>query len=195
MGRNFFPVPPDRRSAVRILEAGCGSGANLWMIAREGFDAYGLDFSTASIALCRQMLARYGVSADLRVGDMVALDYEAASFDAVVDVFSSYCLDDAGHAAFLDNVQRVLKPGGRFFTYTPGKGSTDWTGPGNVVPAPGSPRVYGNNRYPFRYTTTEQLGSDLRRRGFEVAASETLRRSCERGAFFFEFVVVDAVRR
>ena len=193
MGRHFFRVPPDQRRGVRILEAGCGSGANLWMIAREGFDTWGLDFSATSIGLCRQMLDRQGVSATLAVGDMAAMDYPPASFDAVVDVFSSYCLDDRGHAAFLDGVGRLLKPGGRFFTYTPGKGSTDWKGPGNVVPTPGSARVYPNNRYPFRYTTIEELRADLGRRGFEVTAAETVQRSYANDTVVFEFAVVEGL--
>jgi len=193
MGRHFFRVPADRRKDVRILEAGCGSGANLWMIAREGFDAWGLDFSETSIALCRQMMERHGVSATLAVGDMAAMDYPPASFDAIVDVFSSYCLDDRGHAAFLDGVARLLRPGGRFFTYTPGKGSSDWKGPDNVVPTPGSALVYPNNRYPFRYTTIEELSADLARRGIAVTAGETVRRTYANDTVLFEFVVVEGL--
>jgi hypothetical protein len=33
---HFFDVPHDERQAIRILEVGSGSGANLWAIAREG---------------------------------------------------------------------------------------------------------------------------------------------------------------
>ena len=163
------------------------------MIAREGFDAWGLDFSATSIDLCRQMLERHGVSATLAIGDMAAMDLPPASFDAIVDVFSSYCLDDRGHAAFLDGVARLLKPGGRFFSYTPGKGSTDWTGPDNVVPMPGSALVYPNNRYPFRYTTVEELRADLAGRGLEVTAAETTRRSYAGDAVVSEFAVVEAL--
>ena len=48
LGSNgFFNV--ERKEDIRILEVGCGSGANLWMIAKEGFDAYGLDASSAAI--------------------------------------------------------------------------------------------------------------------------------------------------
>ena len=43
MGRNFFAIPSELRKETRILELGCGSCANLWMLASEGFKAYGLD--------------------------------------------------------------------------------------------------------------------------------------------------------
>src|SRR5262249_19664538 len=100
-GRHYFPLPPDERKAVRVLEVGCGSGANLWMIAREGFEAHGIDLSAEGIAVCREMLASWGVSATLNTGSMTACPYRAASFDVVVDVFSSYCLDEAGFDDFL----------------------------------------------------------------------------------------------
>jgi cyclopropane fatty-acyl-phospholipid synthase-like methyltransferase len=192
MGRHYFRMKLGNRRNVRILEAGCGSGSNLWMIAREGFDAHGFDFSPTSIELCKQMLANHGVTAELKVGDMASMPYPAACFDAIVDVFSSYCLDDAGHASFLDGVQRLLKPGGRFFILTPGKGSTDWIGPGNVREAPGSPRVYPNNVYPFRYTSVDELAADLEARGLTVTGAETLRRTYEKGTTVFEFVVIEA---
>src|SRR4051812_28520612 len=63
LGRNFFSkVPREARSSVPVLEVGCGSGANLWMIAREGFDAHGLELSGEALELCRTMLARWNVS-------------------------------------------------------------------------------------------------------------------------------------
>lgn len=41
----FFCLEHSERRAIRILEVGCGSGADLWMLAKEGFDVYGLDSS------------------------------------------------------------------------------------------------------------------------------------------------------
>jgi 2-polyprenyl-3-methyl-5-hydroxy-6-metoxy-1,4-benzoquinol methylase len=62
-GTYYFGLPPDQRRALRVLEVGCGSGANLWMMAREGFDAHGVDLSQEGLALCEQMLASCGVPA------------------------------------------------------------------------------------------------------------------------------------
>src|ERR1700704_1186222 len=70
MGRHYFGLPRLSRGVIRILEVGCGSGANLWMIAREGFDAYGIDLSVEAIRLCADMLASYGVTAHLKAADM-----------------------------------------------------------------------------------------------------------------------------
>ena len=44
VGRNFSHFTSGEKSSMRVLEVGCGSGSNLWMLAREGFDAFGVDF-------------------------------------------------------------------------------------------------------------------------------------------------------
>ena len=53
MGRNFFSVSHEKRKDIKILETGCGSGANLWMITKEGFSTYGIDISQESLHLCK----------------------------------------------------------------------------------------------------------------------------------------------
>lgn len=203
MGRHFFRIPADRRRTIRILEVGCGSGANLWMIGREGFSAYGLDLSSEAIELCRRMLEAYGTTADLKVGSMTDTGYPACFFDAVVDVFSSYCLDNQGHSAFLDEVARILKPGGRFFSYLPSQESEVFRNPGpstriddstlDGIQRPDAP--YFGNFYSFRFTTPDAYKADLGRRNFTIDAMERVGRTYRQMAEYFEFVVVDAVRR
>lgn len=70
MGRNLFPIARENRRGVRIFELGCGSASNLWMIAREGFSAFGIDLSPSALPLAQQTLENYGVMAELHVGDM-----------------------------------------------------------------------------------------------------------------------------
>src|SRR5437588_4391821 len=98
MGGRFFVLDFAQRPKIKILELGCGSGANLWMIAREGFDAYGIDLSDEAIKLCRLMLESWGVRARLTTGSMSYLPYPPEMFDAVADVFSAYCLNEAEFA-------------------------------------------------------------------------------------------------
>ena len=43
IARNFYAAP--NRKDIRILEVGCGTGANLWFLAKEGFNAFGIDGS------------------------------------------------------------------------------------------------------------------------------------------------------
>src|ERR1700746_446963 len=92
MGRTLLSLPQQKRKEIRVLEAGCGSGGNLWGIAREGFDNYGIGLSAEGINLCHQMLKAWECDGALQVGDMTDLPYETNFLDAVVDVFSSNCL-------------------------------------------------------------------------------------------------------
>ena len=54
VARNFYKVP--NRKDIRILELGCGTGANLWYCAREGFSVIGLDGSKTAL---NTMISRF----------------------------------------------------------------------------------------------------------------------------------------
>jgi SAM-dependent methyltransferase len=200
VGRHYLAVPRAQRAAIRILEVGCGSGANLWMIAREGFDAYGVDLSDNGVELCQQMLARYGVSASLRAADMAALPFQDQTFDCVVDVFSSYCLDEQGFDRYLDEVARLLKPDGLYFSYAPSKRSDAFL---NHAPAAKidastldgirretSP-FYGN-LYPFRFVSGEEYAAAISARRLTPIYNERVGRTYRGGEEYFEFVVIAA---
>lgn len=127
LATHYFPLPMGKRAQVKILEIGCGSGANLWVIAREGFATYGVDIAPTSLALCKQMLKSYGATATLSVGTMQKLDFETASFDAIVDVMTVEHTDLEGHRATYQEVFRCLKKGGRFFSWHLGAESVSFT--------------------------------------------------------------------
>ena len=58
------------RSQVKILEVGCGPGANIWYLAREGFDVYGIDGSSTGIAKAQAFLKKENLNAHLSIGDV-----------------------------------------------------------------------------------------------------------------------------
>lgn len=201
MGRNFFGVPKTDRAKISILEVGCGSGANLWMVAREGFDSHGIDFSPEAIALCRQMLDHWQTTAVLSVADMTALPQPSERFDAVLDVFSSYCLNEGGFDRFLSEAARVLRPGGRLFSYTPSKASDAFRDPGNVARIDGSTfggisregAPYSGSEHPFRFVAADEIERALRDHGFTIAHMERVSRTYCSGAEYFEWIVTEAI--
>jgi SAM-dependent methyltransferase len=95
----------------RILDVGCGTGANLQMLGDHGV-AEGVDVSPEAIEFCR---AR-GLSR-LKQGAAEALPYEDASFDLVTALDVVEHLDD--DVAGLKEVQRVLRPRGRALLFVP----------------------------------------------------------------------------
>ena len=105
-------------SALRLLEVGCGSGANLQELLRLGFAPQHL--SGAELLPERIALARAGLPATVTLfeGDATQLDLAPASFDIVFvsTVFSSL-LDSAFQQRLADTMWRWVKPGGGVLWY------------------------------------------------------------------------------
>jgi SAM-dependent methyltransferase len=95
----------------RILDVGCGTGANLQMLSRFGV-AEGVDVSVAALNFCR---AR-GL-AEVKQGAAESLPYEDAAFDLVTGLDVVEHLDD--DIAGLKEMRRVLRPGGRAVLFVP----------------------------------------------------------------------------
>lgn len=123
VARNFFAVPD--RNAVKILELGCGPGANLWFLAREGFDTYGIDGSVTALHKANERLVREGLAAQLQLGDVIDVKtyYPECSFDAVIDMFCLECNRIKDVARTLELVKSLLVPGGKFFSMLVAEGS------------------------------------------------------------------------
>ena len=79
------------------------------MIAREGFNAYGVDISQESLNLCEQMLNHKEVSATLQLQDMSQMIFPENSFNAVVDIFSSYCLTKEQSEKYLNSIKKIRR--------------------------------------------------------------------------------------
>jgi SAM-dependent methyltransferase len=98
---------------ARILDAPCGWGRHLPLLEEAGFRVTGLDLSTALLRRAARGRRRRPdrVAADLRW-----LPFEAASFDGVINVFTSLGVfhTDRDDLRLLREARRVLVPGGRF---------------------------------------------------------------------------------
>lgn len=95
----------------RILDVGCGTGANLQMLSNFGV-AEGVDVSAEALDFCR---AR-GLS-KVKQGAAEVLPYDDASFDLVTGLDVVEHLDD--DIAGLNEMRRVLRPGGRALLFVP----------------------------------------------------------------------------
>ena len=95
----------------RILDVGCGTGANLEMLAEFG-SAEGVDVSPDALSFCRQR----GLSG-VRLGEAEKLPYPDESFDLVTGLDVVEHLDD--DLAGLREMRRILKPGGRALLFVP----------------------------------------------------------------------------
>jgi SAM-dependent methyltransferase len=99
----------DRRP--RILDVGCGTGANLLMLSQYG-DAEGVDVSKDALAFCRER----GLE-KVKLGAAEELPYDDGTFDLVTALDVVEHLDD--DLAGLREMRRVLRPGGRVLLFVP----------------------------------------------------------------------------
>ncbi len=100
------------RQTTRVLDLGCGSGAMTRELEREGRTVVGVDLSSAEIARA----ARTGQGPWV-VGDGRDLPFADASFDAVVSTLGLAVIEPT--AVLLDEICRVLRPGGIFVGLVP----------------------------------------------------------------------------
>lgn len=82
IARNFYAL---ERKNIRLLEVGCGTGANVWYMSREKFDVYGIDGSDTAIRIARDRLKSENLEATLQVGDILKLPFDDSIFDGVID--------------------------------------------------------------------------------------------------------------
>jgi SAM-dependent methyltransferase len=102
------------RSPVRILEVGCGEGELAERLGRQtSAEVVAIDQSPRMVELARER----GV--DARVGLAEQLEFEDAGFDCVVAAWMLYHVEELERA--LDELSRVLRPGGRLVAVTNGR--------------------------------------------------------------------------
>jgi ubiquinone/menaquinone biosynthesis C-methylase UbiE len=106
----------DRRSRVcalatgDVLELAVGTGLNFPYYPKD-IRLTGVELSPGMLAIARARAARLGLAADLRLGDVQALEFPDERFDTVVCTLSLCTIPDAQRA--LAEARRVLRPGGR----------------------------------------------------------------------------------
>jgi SAM-dependent methyltransferase len=90
----------------RLLDAGCGSGYWCHLLAERGFVVHGVDASFGMLETAKEV----GEATSLTLGDVRALPYGDATFDAAISIEVIRYLPDPDRA--LRELHRVLKPGG-----------------------------------------------------------------------------------
>ena len=99
-----------------LLDAGCGTGMLALRIAAQypNCAVHGIDLSPKMIAVARRDAENRGLTADFRVGSITSLLYPDDSFDVVITNIMYHHLDLAEKRQAVDEIARVLKPGGRY---------------------------------------------------------------------------------
>jgi ubiquinone/menaquinone biosynthesis C-methylase UbiE len=106
------PVLPKQRN-LQILDAGCGTGANLDALALFGC-VYGFDYSALAL-----QYAHKNHQGQVARASVEALPYSDHSFDLVTSFDVLYCYEVRDDIAALREFARVTKPGGHVLVRLP----------------------------------------------------------------------------
>ncbi len=101
-------VPP--RPEWEVLDVGCGTGTGLALYADAGCRVVGVDVSAAML---ERASARLGADAELNHVDPGPLPFNDDRFDLVMTSMVIHEVPDAGRLALVQEMARVVKPGGR----------------------------------------------------------------------------------
>lgn len=97
-------------SETSFLEPGVGTGLNVLPLVKRGYSVTGIDVSEAMLAQFRQKFTEIPANLTLLHADASQLPLPDNSFDVVLTVHMLHTV--ANWKAFLDDIARVLKPGG-----------------------------------------------------------------------------------
>ena len=113
---DFYPylyrhIPFSTLKGKKVLEIGLGYGTISQIIAAAGTDYSGLDIAAGPVAMVNHRLSQNGLPGKAEQGSILAAPFPDATFDQAIAIG---CLHHTGNLQrALDEVWRVLKPGGR----------------------------------------------------------------------------------
>ncbi len=99
-----------------LLDLCCGHGRHSVRLARRGYRVTGVDISAYNLEKAVEHAEEFGVEVTWREADMRDTGLANSSQDVVINMFSAFgYFDDAENQRVLEEVARVLRPGGQFF--------------------------------------------------------------------------------
>jgi ubiquinone/menaquinone biosynthesis C-methylase UbiE len=118
----------------RAIDIGCGTGTNVITLANAGWNVTGVDFAPRAIKLARQKASKAGVRAEFLNKDATKLQGIHGPFDLAFDLGCFHGISQKGRAKYLEQLHRILAPGGFWLMYgflktepdQPGTGLAEW---------------------------------------------------------------------
>jgi cyclopropane fatty-acyl-phospholipid synthase-like methyltransferase len=106
--------------AGRALDLGCGTGTNVITMAKQGWEAIGLDYVPQAIALARRKAAQAGVADRVRlevadVSRLAEMDLPHCQF--ALDMGCFHGLSPEDQRRYVEGLARLMQTGGQFLLY------------------------------------------------------------------------------
>ena len=154
----------------RLLNVGCAHGPD-FLPFRQNFELHGIDFSAEMLRLAQRYSRKFNFSASLSLADVGYLPYHDETFDWAISVATYHHIKgERERQAALDELRRVLKPGGEAFITVWNRGQPRFWFSGKEVAVPWRTKEKTLERYYylFSYPELEEL---VKEAGFSLLKS------------------------
>jgi len=98
------PIP-----GMKVLDVGCGTGADLKPYGEGGCEMYGIDLSPSMLERARN---KFGGSADLRLGNAAHMPFQDRFFDLVLSSYTLHEMPNNRRSSVINEMVRVVKNDG-----------------------------------------------------------------------------------
>lgn len=102
-----------------VLDVGVGNARHAIFFAQKKFHVWGIDISKSAIKFAKFHTNKFNLkNIKLEVGNVLNLPYQKNRFDIIIDSGCLHHLHSSQYKKYLDNIRKVLKPGGYVFLLT-----------------------------------------------------------------------------
>ncbi|WP_294183315.1 class I SAM-dependent methyltransferase [uncultured Clostridium sp.] len=109
-----------------FLDLGSGLGRHSIYMAHKGFSVTAVDLSDYGIRYLSDWAKRENLGIETHLCDMLSLPFSDNRFDCMFAYNVIYHTDTQGFVRILDEIRRILKPGGEIFLTLISKGTWDF---------------------------------------------------------------------
>jgi len=168
--RNELEALAQRWQKGKLLNLGCAHGPD-FLPFNQGFDLYGVDFSTEMLKFARKYSQKFNFTVNLMVADVRQLPFQDEAFDWAISVATyHHIMGKEEKQTALNELRRVLKPGGEAFITVWNRWQPRFWFSQRHIDMPWRTRsqILYRHYYLFSYPELEKL---VKKAGFEVLKS------------------------
>jgi SAM-dependent methyltransferase len=130
-------VESGRVRPCRAIDLGCGAGNYAFYLAEKGFEVTGVDISPTAVRLARENAHRKGLRCDFVSADVLgALEEVRGGFDFACDWSLLHHIFPPQRGKYVQNVNRLLNPGGKCLSVSFCEGDSSFGGSGKYRKTP-----------------------------------------------------------